>query len=156
MKGIKEVQEKLSAREEMALSPAHLAANMLDHRYCGRKLTEEQKQSAFDFLRSTDKELLPLVMTFLAKKSPFPNFMFEDDFLAVEPLIWWDNIKIEQPLKEKISNLVNQLFTASPTTAPLERIFSSFGLVQSKLRNRLGTEKAEKLTFLFKFLNKNK
>ncbi len=45
-------------------------------------------------------------MNFLAKKSPFPNFMFEDDFLAAEPLIWWDNIKIEQPLKEKISNLV--------------------------------------------------
>lgn len=156
LRGIKEVEEKISQREEMALSAAHLAANMLDHRYCGKKLTDKQKQCAFDFLRSTDKELLPLAMSFLAKKSPFPNFMFEEDFMGVEPLIWWANINLQQPLKEKMSNLANQLFSASPTTAPLERIFSSFGLVQSKLRNRLGTEKADKLTFLLKFLNKNK
>lgn len=152
----KDIKKKLLAREEMALSPAHLAANMLDHRYCGKKLTEDQKHSAFNFLRSVDKELLPLAMTFLAKKSPFPSFMFETEYIKVEPIIWWDNIKLEQPIKEKMSNLTNQLFTASPSTAGLERIFSSFGLVQSKLRNRLGNEKADKLTFMFKFFNRKK
>ena len=43
-----------------------------------------------------------------------------------------------------------QLFSA---TAGLERIFSSYGLVHSKLRNKLGNNKAAKLTFLFKHLN---
>ena len=40
-------------------------------------------------------------------------------------------------------------------TAGLERIFSTFGLVHSKLRNRLGTEKASKLTFIFRCLNQD-
>jgi len=46
-----------------------------------------------------------------------------------------------------------QLFSATATTAGLERIFSSYGLVHSKLRNKLGNKKAAKLTFLFKHLN---
>jgi len=36
----------------------------------------------------------------------------------------------------------------------VERVFSSFGLVHSKLRNRLGIEKAGILVFLIKFLNR--
>ena len=66
----------------MALLPVHFDANMLDHRYYGKKLTEKQKQCTFDFLCSMDKELLPLGMIFLAKKSPFLNFMFKEDFIA--------------------------------------------------------------------------
>jgi len=46
-----------------------------------------------------------------------------------------------------------QLFSAAATTAGLERIFSSYGLVHSKLRNKLGNKKAAKLTFLCKHLN---
>lgn len=50
---------------------------------------------------------------------------------------------------------VELILTAKATTANVERIFSSFGVVQSKLRNRLGLEKAAKLVFLFKMLNPN-
>jgi len=38
-------------------------------------------------------------------------------------------------------------------SAGLERIFSSYGLVHSKLRNKFGNKKAAKLPFLFKHLN---
>ena len=31
--------------------------------------------------------------------------------------------------------------------------FSSFGLIQSELRNRLGNQKASKLVFMFKYMN---
>ena len=37
-------------------------------------------------------------------------------------------------------------------TASVERIFSNFGLVQTKLRNRLGISKASKLVSCFRFL----
>jgi hypothetical protein len=50
-------------------------------------------------------------------------------------------------------DLCCQLFSAVASKAGLERIFSSFGLVHSKLRNRLGNEKAAKLTFLVRVLN---
>lgn len=48
-----------------------------------------------------------------------------------------ENINLEKPLKYKLSNLNDNLFTAS-----LEIIFSSFGLVQFKMHNRLGNKQA--------------
>jgi hypothetical protein len=43
----------------------------------------------------------------------------------------------------------NQLLLEMPSSsAAIERIFSNFGMIQSKLRNRLGLVKAGKLVFL--------
>ena len=61
--------EKISPREEMALSPERFAVNMLYHRYGGKKLTDKQKQCAFDLLHSMDKELL----------SAFSNDLFSQE-----------------------------------------------------------------------------
>ena len=44
--------------------------------------------------------------------------------------------------------------TAKATSPGVERMFSTFGFVHSKIRNQLGVEKAAKLAFLFKSLNK--
>ena len=42
----------------------------------------------------------------------------------------------------------NQLSLEMPScSAAIERIFSNFGMIQSKLRNRLGLVKAGKLVF---------
>ena len=44
---------------------------------------------------------------------------------------------------------INQLLLEIPSSsAAIERIFSNFGMIQSKLRNRLGLVKAGKLVFL--------
>ena len=43
--------------------------------------------------------------------------------------------------------------TAVASSAGVERVFSSFGFVHSKVRNRLGIEKAGKLVFMYKLLN---
>ena len=59
-----------------------------------------------------------------------------DDFVAVDPLIWWDNIKIQQPLRGKMSNLSNQLFTISPTTAPREEIFFQIWFSPVKIKQQ--------------------
>jgi len=49
--------------------------------------------------------------------------------------------------------MYRQLLCAVGSSAGVERIFSTFGLVHSKLRNRLGVEKAGKLVFIYKLLN---
>ena len=43
--------------------------------------------------------------------------------------------------------------TAVASSAGVERVFSSFGFVHSKVRNRLGIEKGGKLVFMYKLLN---
>ena len=45
-----------------------------------------------------------------------------------------------------------RLLTAVASSAGVELVFASYGLVHSKLRNRLGTDKAAEL-FLFKAIN---
>ncbi len=45
------------------------------------------------------------------------------------------------------------MLTPVVTSASIERLFSTYGLVHTKLRNKLGNEKAGKLVFLYKALN---
>ncbi len=52
-----------------------------------------------------------------------------------------------------IKKTVMQMFTAVVTSASVEWLFSTYGLVHTKLRNKLGNEKAGKLVFLYKALN---
>ncbi len=56
-------------------------------------------------------------------------------------------------MDDEIFNIIEALMIAKASSAGVERVFSSFGLVQSKLRNRLGNEKAGKLVYLFKQFN---
>lgn len=47
------------------------------------------------------------------------------------------------------------LSTARASSEGLERIFSTFGLVHSKVRKKLGVKMTAKVVFLFKALNAN-
>ena len=51
--------------------------------------------------------------------------------------------------------IIKGFLTASASSTSVERIFSRFGLVRSKIRNRLGVEKSAKLVFLYNVSNKD-
>ena len=95
------------------------------------------------------------VVNLRAKANPFAKYMFSDDVLKnVIPLSWWKSQA--QILPESIINLAKCLLTSVASSAGVERIFSTFGLIQSKIRNRLGTEKAGKLVHIYKQLNRDR
>lgn len=152
------VKKQVSVRRDMALGPMHYLANMLDHRYLGKNLSDDQKSCVYEYLANSDNtchaELIPFVVA-VQHGETFPQYLFTESFKKVTPMTWWKvAVKtIPTPLREQMIELCCQLFSAVASTAGLERIFSSFGLVHSKLRNRLGNEKASKLTFLFRALN---
>ena len=56
-------------------------------------------------------------------------------------------------MNQELWEVVDQLLTAVASSAGVERIFSSFGLVHSNIRNRFGIEKAGKMVFRFKLFN---
>ena len=88
-----------------------------------------------------------------AEASPFKSFMYKQNVLdSVKPLDWWKSHA--DHLNQETVSVVHQLLIATASSAGVERVFSSFGLVHSNLRNRLGIEKAGKLVFLFKLMNK--
>ena len=64
----------------------------------------------------------------------------------------WTMIMCIVHVKTEILYLINTLMNAIASSAGIERVFSPFGLVRSKIRNRLGVEKASKLVFLDRVL----
>ena len=49
--------------------------------------------------------------------------------------------------------VIAQLIASKPSSADVERVVSTFGLVHPKIRIRLGMEKAGKLVFMYNLLN---
>lgn len=161
MKLNKDILKKLDDRYKMAITPAHMLSYLLDPKVKETEfeLSPDEKKEALEYAKTRfpNNSLLPLILKYCAKSAPFEKYFFEHEFIKdVTPVEWWrsqeDAIKKFNPevLKE-----IEIFLTAKASTANVERIFSSFGLVQSKLRNRLGTEKAAKLVFLFKMLNQD-
>lgn len=152
--------KKFEKRYKMALTPAHFLAYFLDpsQKKDGLELSSDEKRDALQYARDRfpNNSLVPLLMKFSAKSWPFEKYLFSEDyFKEISVNEWWASqeqeiCKFNDNVFQEISTILN----AKATTANVERMFSSFGLVQSKLRNRLGNEKAAKLVFLFKMLNK--
>ena len=69
--------------------------------------------------------------------------------VSVAPLTWW---RAANP-PVTVMNLVASLLTAINSSASIERVLSTFGLVHSKVRNKLGVDKAGKLVFIYRMLN---
>jgi len=89
----------------------------------------------------------------MAKTGPFNQYIFVPEIRnSVSPIAWWHS-KSER-LTDRLLTLIDQLLIASSSSTGVERVFSKFGLVHSKLRNRLRLEKDGKLVFIYKLLNK--
>ena len=74
------------------------------------------------------------------------------------PRNWWTliqsrNNKIKgTKVLERICEYLAQLYSYPASSGTIERIFSTFGFVWSLIRNRLGTEKAQKLFRIHRFM----
>jgi hypothetical protein len=66
-----------------------------------------------------------------------------------DPLLWWRKNEDKYPV---LSRIAKKFLGVPATSVPSERIFSSAGLLITKLRNRLSSELVDKIIFL----NKNK
>src|SRR5271155_1305598 len=128
----------------MALTPSHLLANIIHPKYCGKTLTDAEYEAGMEHASTKYSQIIPNLVNFKAKAPPFPQFMFQENVIqTVSPLGWWKSQA--DRLNQKTNEAVIQLLTATASSAGVERVFSTFGLVHSNLRNRLGIEKAGKL-----------
>ena len=89
----------------------------------------------------------------------FPGHMFKSNVVtSVKPAKWWQLIAMKQQKSEKklpagFCKLISNLHCCPASSGAIERVFSTFGLVWNKLRNSLGSERAEKLVKVYRFLN---
>lgn len=147
---------KFKGRYTMAIQPCHLLTFLLDPHKKRYSLSENEKEVAMSYAeKKFGSKFLALIIKLETQSKPFNKLYFSESVLEeVSTYEWYQSQKqsiIEfDPL---IFSQIEILLTAVLSTASVERVFSTYGLVQSKLRNKLGLAKAAKLVFLFKRFN---
>lgn len=112
------VQKHFIKRRDIALGPAHYLANILDHRFLGKRLSNNQKEEAFEYLSKINPEFVPFAMKVMAEEKPFPKYLFGAHFKSTHPLLWWKSVTVHEsdwPDKCTFVKLCDQLFTAVAT-----------------------------------------
>lgn len=103
-------------------------------------------------LKEENAEFIATVLLFKAQEPPFHDYFFlEEVTTKISPLAWWKSFENKVP--EHFLDYVLRIFSCVASSAGLERLFSTFGFVHSKIRNKLGVEKASKLVTIFKEFN---
>ena len=149
---LKSHNEVIKKRFAKVAQPAHLAAYLLHPKYQGQFLSGAQIEEAKIWLKEKNPEFLNTVISFEAQDSPFPASYFDPGATEAPPLSWWKSIDKRCALPSGFMQLMKQLHTAVASSSSIERVFSSYGLIQTKLRNRLGNDKASKLVFCHRLL----
>jgi hypothetical protein len=147
----------VTKRFKEAVTEFHYLANLLHPRYRGKRLSAQAAESARQLLISLhpeNPEIIADLCAFQAGAEPFPPSLMSAscvDHLA--PTIWWTSIlNSKATVSPLLINVALKLLRLPSSSAAIERVFSNFGLVQSKLRNQLGLEKAAKLVMCYRQL----
>ena len=149
-----EFQQFLCKRIEMAFDDCMMAANLLDHRFCGRNMMPVELTKAKNFIKAIELGLTPELTLYMAKESPYVPDLFDENHQDVRPAAWWKS-GARIGFADKLVTIALSLVTAVGLSAGLERQFSTLGMTYGKLRNQLGHEKAGQLAFCYRQLNKN-
>ena len=105
-----------------------------------KKLVEEKYTS-----------LLPEYIDFVAEgKTIVTENWVRASGCKVENFIKWS--RDEQEISQGLAELMITTLKLIPSTAGLERVFSTMGFVHADIRNRLGSEKVTKLAFCMRAL----
>lgn len=151
-------KNEITKRMDQALCPVHYLANLLNPKYKGKHLTPEMIQMAEDWVTQQNTEWLIPVLSFKIEDSKiFPSSMFEKHIIHYFDFSkWWSLVELNSigSVKEFCSFMV-KLANCPPSTSSIERMFSTCGLVWSKLRNSLGLETAKKLVKVHRYLKQN-
>jgi len=145
-------RETVQKRFKQAILPCHFVAHMMHPKYLGDGLTMDQVETAKMWLVGRDPTFLPAAIAFQAEADPFPESFFRPAARQMKPVTWWKGIRSSAALPAGFIDLMVTLQSACCSSASLERVFSSFGLVHTKLRNRLGNDKSQKLVFCYRML----
>ena len=119
--------------------------NVLSFRYFGRKLPAELRKDAEQWLGS---DILAEVILMENKEEPFPRTFFEPAFIQkLTPRSWWLGLKRRPGVSTELCDKALAVMQLPPSSASIERAFSTFAIIQTKLRNRLGAATLEELSF---------
>ena len=145
-------KDAMMKRFNQAITPYHRTAYMLHPKYDGLQMTLDQVEMAKCWLMEKSDEYVAVAASFQAEAAPYPPSFFSPACRLMHPAIWWKAVGNSANFPEGFVDLMITLKPATTSSAAIERVFTSFGLVMSNLRNRLGLVKAQKLVFCYLML----
>ena len=141
----------VTKRFKQAIIPEHFTAYKLHPAYQGVKLSAGQLEIVNDFIVSKSPAFITELIAFQTKSTPYPAAFFNEAALRMDPVTWWKATK-SSGVNSDFVDFVIRLLQAPASSASVEHIFSNFGQIHSKIRNRLGNQTAGKLVFCFRLL----
>lgn len=160
----KELLSIFENRKKMMLKPLHLAAYLLDPKYCGSQLNSDQHIQAMEFIDKIlsvhpkfkeNRDSISTELTyFLAKKNLWRLPFVWESANKTDSISWWTGVCCKTNLKD----IATAILEMPATSAATERSFSAFSFIHCKKRNKLTTERAGKILFIAhnsKLLNMN-
>ena len=154
-------QEKLATifaeREEFCIKIIQKAANILDPRYHGMLLCDEEKVAAIEFICGLAEtfsscELLTVDSTkvhqdcvlYSAKAGFYAMPLLWKNIANISPVPWWNGYCANQEL----SKIAGRVLKLPSTTAAVGRSLSCNSNIHTAKRNRLTSDRASKLVFV--------
>jgi len=138
---------------EKAMTTAHFLANALHPVYRGQKLSSCQLTSVHDLVMKSNPDALPDLLNFTSQCLELPSALSSQSVIeSVKPTVWWACLEKSSVVGESLCSVAKAMMKMPSSSASLERIFSNFGVIQTKLRNRLGIQKAAKLVLCYRVL----
>ena len=117
-------------------------------------LSDEQLNEATEYLTTDSDTATASLIALDAKTALFPPMYFTEQARSLPPVVWWQGVK--KYVSSDLADRAITLLSCPPSSASIERVFSNFGVIHSKMRNRLGNKKAPKLVFCYRMLRGDK
>ncbi len=77
-------------RFDQVITQAHLLANLIHPSLQGKLISTEDVNNAMDYANEKFPSLVPVIMKFKAKSSPFQALKFSDSVTkCMSPVEWW-------------------------------------------------------------------
>ena len=133
-------------RYHRAITNYNLIVYLINPKYLGEHLSQTENYTIFEWLIGENEVIHILIYFKLIQGILSEKYLFLKETIEnVAGFNWWRLINISDNIKSYIRGLLRDVCSSTG----VERIISSYGRVQSKLRNRLGNEKPPNLYFYF-------
>lgn len=143
----------LNSRREFCVTDIHRAAHLLDPRFRGMHLSEDEVVDASEFIFNTAKQMHvdhSQAMTDLAEYRAMHGLWAKEFVWAstdhVLPHVWWTGVCCS---RKALSVVASRILNMPASSAACERSFSSYGNIHTAKRNRLLNETAGKLVYVY-------
>ena len=133
--------------------PCHFLAYLLHPKYKGEHLSYEQREKAREWLQKINPSFLSYVLKFELQEGPFQRTLFSEEVIwTIDANEWWRSVAKSCKISKEFCELIAHLQACPSSSAAIERVFSNFSFVHSKIRNRLTISNISKFVFCYSIL----